>query len=347
MARVARPWRRSESGSWYAQVRGKQVRLGGPELSKTAAQMALNRVLAEAAAAEGEDPGLRVRDLLNLFLDHVERDRAAATYEWYRRFLKPFTDRNGSIVAAEVRPLHVSRLIADNPGWGPSARWGLITAVKRAFRWAWTEGYLASNALARVERPAAGRRETFLDDGKVRAIIGAYPAGDPFRELLTILRETGCRPGEASRVTSADLDLAAGVWVLSRHKTAAKTGRPRVVYLNPTALELCRKLAARNRTGPLFRNEDGAPWTRNAMACRFARLRKRLGLGPEATAYALRHGFVTGALERGVPIATVAELVGHADTQMVCRHYSHLAERREHLRGAAEQATRPGDDQLK
>jgi len=29
--------------------------------------------------------------------------------------------------------------------------------------------------------------------------------------------------------------------------------------------------------------------------------------------------------EKGVPLAFVAELLGHADTRMVSKHYSHLA----------------------
>jgi integrase len=89
-------------------------------------------------------------------------------------------------------------------------------------------------------------------------------------------------------------------------------------------------------------NSDGRPWTRNAMALRFRRLRARRGLGPEATAEAFRHGYAIDALERGVPIATVAELLGHRGTRMLEAYYSHLHERRDHLRAAADQI-RPGE----
>ena len=49
----------------------------------------------------------------------------------------------------------------------------------------------------------------------------------------------------------------------------------------------------------------------------------------------------TDALERGVPIATVAELLGHTTTNTITKHYSHLSEKSEHLREAAVRATRP------
>jgi len=46
----------------------------------------------------------------------------------------------------------------------------------------------------------------------------------------------------------------------------------------------------------------------------------------------------TEGLVRGVPIATMAELMGHASTQMLEKHYSHLTEQADHLREAARRA---------
>ena len=53
-------------------------------------------------------------------------------------------------------------------------------------------------------------------------------------------------------------------------------------------------------------------------------------------AYGLRHLFATDGLERGVPIATMAELLGHSSTKMISERYSHLADRHEHLKSALE-----------
>src|SRR5580700_7245960 len=86
---------------------------------------------------------------------------------------------------------------------------------------------------------------------------------------------TGCRPGEVAKVTAADCDLAAGIWVLAKHKTAKKTGTPRVIYLPPEAVELTRELVAKHPEGPLFLNSRGQPWTRNAIRIRFRNLRQK------------------------------------------------------------------------
>ena len=92
-------------------------------------------------------------------------------------------------------------------------------------------------------------------------------------------------------------------------------------------------------TGPLFRNSRGKPWTRNAIRCRFRNLRAKLPHLKGVVSYTYRHSFVTDALENGVGVAQVAELLGHTSTEMVMQHYQHLREKRDHLKQAAIQAT--------
>jgi hypothetical protein len=44
----------------------------------------------------------------------------------------------------------------------------------------------------------------------------------------------------------------------------------------------------------------------------------------------------------GVGIAQVAELLGHTSTEIVMRHYSHIAGKIDHMREAAMKAARAG-----
>jgi integrase len=156
------------------------------------------------------------------------------------------------------------------------------------------------------------------------------------------MQETGCRPGEVAAVTAEQVDLKLGVWVFDEHKTAHKTGKPRVVYLSPAVLDLTRTLVVRYPTGPLFRGRGGRPFTRNGIRCRFRRLRAKLPDLKAFTAYSYRHTFTTDALTNGVGVAQVAELLGHTGTEMVMRHYQHLSQRVHHMRAAAAQAVEPG-----
>ena len=210
--------------------------------------------------------------------------------------------------------------------------------MKRTLNWAVDEGYLHANPLKKAPKPPTRRRDKVLSDAE-RAAIAAAPRDEAFRLFLLALENTGCRPGEVASVTAAHVSLDAGTWTFRRHKTAKKTNRPRVVYLTPLLIELCRQLIGKYPTGPLFRNSRGRPWNRNSIRCRFRRLRKKLCLGQGVVAYAYRHTYTTKGLEQGVPIATMAELLGHASAQMVSDHYGHLDQKAAHLREAARRVT--------
>jgi integrase len=121
--------------------------------------------------------------------------------------------------------------------------------------------------------------------------------------------------------------------VLTEHKTGG-TGRARVIYLPPQTLALCRRLAGKTPAGPIFRNTRGGPWRKTGWKQAMARAQRKLGLAGRPLASGYRHTFATDALERGVPDAHVAELLGHASTAMIHRHYGHLAARAAALRAS-------------
>jgi integrase len=141
------------------------------------------------------------------------------------------------------------------------------------------------------------------------------------------------------RVTAAHVNLELGVWVFKEHKSAKRTGRPRIIYLTPAMVELTRRLVGEYPEGPLFRGpRSKRGFTRNGVRCRFRRLREKLPQLSGVISYTMRHSFATQALVRGVGIAQVAELMGHVDTSMVSQHYAHLAGNVQHMREAAKKA---------
>jgi integrase len=212
--------------------------------------------------------------------------------------------------------------------------------MKRAFNWAYREGKIEVNPLRTVKKPPARARERFVTREERQQIFDNYPEGDCFRDFLFALEHTGCRPGEVSMVTAEHVDLRNGVWILGENKTEHVTGEARVIILTPEMVALTRRLIQAHPIGPLFLNQDGKPWNRNAIRCRFRRVRKKLNLGGDLVAYLYRHAVCTDLLESGTGIAQAAELLGHKGTEMIMRHYSKLRKRRQHLRDEIIRATR-------
>ena len=340
MGRNPKPWYRADRDAWFATVAGKRHRLADGKSAKKEADRQLHRLLgAVETASTAVAAGCTLEWLVYRFLDHCERSLSKLTLDYYTRHLGSLVAVQGQTPARDLRPHHVLDWLSQQTGWGPTTQAGAITSVKRLYRWARKVGHLDSDPLAELEKPRPQTRQQILSADQFRVIL-AGTKDRAWRDFLTALWLTGCRPGEVAAVTAANVDLARGTWTVT-NKTRYKTTPTRTVYLTAELVEICRALVARNPTGPIFRNARGGPWTRNAMACRFARIRQRLGYGPEATAYSFRHLYATDALESGVPIATVSELLGHADTKMVATVYSKLAQRTDHLRSAARQVRPP------
>ena len=340
------PWYRASRDAWYVRVDGKQVRLAKGKANKKAAIEAFHRLMALGPGGLPKTQEITAAHVCDLFLTWSEKHHDAKTFGWYKSFLNSFCkhERVGVLPASQLKVFHVTRWLDAHPGW-VGARRNAVICVKRAFNWATAEGILKENPLRGLRKPPANRRERIVTAEEWEQLFAAV-VDQEFKDFLTAMRETGCRPGEVRKVTAENVNLELGVWVLEHHKTRKKTGLPRVVYLTPTMIELCRKLIALWPTGPIFRGpkrKGSKPFSRNALRCRFRRLRLKLPQLKGVVSYTVRHTYITDALERGVPVATVAELAGHKDLKMIQQHYAHLSEKRKHLSDAARRATGCGE----
>ena len=288
---------------------------------------------------------LTVAGVCDRFLAHSQRDNEPGTYAWYRAYLDDLCNHRdddagvlGLLPAADLRPFHVTAWLDAHAGW-KTGRGCAIRAAKRAFSWAEQEGVLLPNPVKSVKRPAAPSRARTMTREERAELLGAIPDAE-FRLFVEAMQESGARPSEIARLAAVDLNLRLGIFVLHRHKTSKRTGKPRVIYMTPRFLEIVTPLLVKYPEGPLFRGpRGGRPFTRQGICSRFRRLREKLPHLKNAIAYAYRHSFATDALTRGVGVAQVAELLGHADTSMVSRHYGHLANQVGHMREAARKAT--------
>lgn len=338
MARPRKPWYRKSRDTWYVEIDGVQTPLAKGKESRGEAEKEFHRLLAQRDEPTSDAEKRTVVALLAKFLGWTKRHRAEATYEQHRHFLRSFVRHPG---VRRLRPHQVTVAVVEDwldahTGWKKSRRHAIRTLL-RAFNWGVRRQLVAKNPILGIEVPGKSRTVNFLTREQRQAVLGSIRDA-AFREFLTAMYETGCRPGEVSAVTAKDVNAELGVWVLEKHKTAGKTGKPRTVYLTEAALALTTRLAAERPEGPLFLNRNGRPWTRNAVRIRFRRLREKFPQFGHFTSYSFRKGYVTDALEKGVGVAQVAELVGHTSTEMVLRHYSNLRERVEHMREMAKKA---------
>ena len=211
-------------------------------------------------------------------------------------------------------------------------------------------GLISKNPVPKLKRPAARSRTAYcvITDEQHQPLLKEADRrnGKGFRNLLTVLYETGARPGEVRRLEARHYRPEQGAWVIDATEDGGNnklghTGRRRVIYLTPRLIPLVEELNARHPTGPIFPSENGSAFTRKSLLLRFWKARNRLELPKTISLYGYRHRFATDWLAAGKPVGQLAELLG-TSIAMIQKHYSHLTERSATLR-AALAAFKPAD----
>jgi integrase len=362
---MSRPWWRKTNKAWYATIDGKQELLckAKSKSDRKGRDKADDELQKKLALRQSMGYDATIAGVLDQFLEWSQANQATNTYRGYEYLLQSFLDHVEVAFVRQLKPIHITKWLDDHKpggkkhvGWNTSGRRAATVAVKRALNWAVEQGLIEKSPLFLVKLPPPVRREVLISEEDHKKVLRA--ADREFRRVVRVMRATGCRPIEVRTVTANEVNLGMEAWVFPvghpANKTGKRTGRPRVTYLTKSIMRLIRALLKRYPTGPLFRNKLGEPWTGNAFQLRWKRLREKLGLPVGTCAYAVRHTYTTEGLERGVPVATMAELLGHQDLSMISRHYGHLAQKSQHLRDAAEKAAEvrssggksaPGSDQ--
>jgi integrase len=348
MARIARPWFWEERGGWYVNIHGRRQHLGDHPAGSTTPRKIKGRWNTPPAIlhrfhelmAQPEPVVVRkcrdvsepnVAEVLDNYLGWCQINRAPRTYEWYSDFLQSFysslADRDMPV--STLKPLNVIEWVDKHTQWSQTTKRMAIIAVQRAFNWADELGYIAASPIKKIKKPPSVRRDNPMTPRDFAAILALVKDNDPFHDLLMFAWHTGCRPQEVRQIEVRHVVLESTCVVIPKEEAKGKR-RPRIILLHGPALEIAIRLMAIRTEGNLFLNSRGRPWNKFAIGCRFDRLAKKLG--KRFALYDARHGFCQRLLENGANHLAVAELMGHANGQMVASVYSHMNRATAHLR---------------
>ena len=130
--------------------------------------------------------------------------------------------------------------------------------------------------------------------------------------VLELFLATGCRVSEVVGMNVEDIDLQVGCV-----KVLGKGQKERIVFFNDRALEYLERYLADRKTGAVILSSR-APYQglkKNALENIIRRIAKRAGLGKRVFPHLLRHTFATRALNKGMPLPTLCDLMGHASVE--------------------------------
>jgi len=197
------------------------------------------------------------------------------------------------------------------------------TVLRAALNHAFHEGKVESDIAWRRVKPFRNvetARIRYLSVTESRRLANAADA--TFRPLIMAALQTGARFSELARLEVADFDAEAGTLRIRQ----SKSGRSRHIVLSAEGRELFVQWCAGRASGALiFTRTNGQPWQKSMQARPMRAACERARIKPAISFHILRHTHGSVLAMAGVPMAVIAEQLGHAGTRMTERHYSHLS----------------------
>jgi len=318
---------------WHGTVSGRAVRttVGSAALMTVEeARSACRALLDGSHPLCAEDSASRAA--VPLFREFVMEDwlptrRSQYSPSWAKR-MERMVGRQllpafGTLRLDRIGRPHVERWFDAMSRKAPGAANTALAMLRQIMNAAKAAGHVANDPVAGV-RPNPGRKMTrFLSaeeiirlhrtlDRLVEERLSRRPQADVIRLLLL----TGCRKSEILTLRWSEVD--GNVLRLA----GAKTG-PRTVWLSMAAEAV---IARQTGTDSAFvfpsARDPSRPQSRNLGLWR--RARREAGI-EDVRLHDLRHTVASQAVARGVPLPTVARMLGHAQPTMTLR-YAHVGD---------------------
>lgn len=281
---------------------------------------------------------------LEEFRDYLRFERALSdrTVEAYVRDLSRLVEtaheagaRAPDDLTYDLLRNHVA--VLSEAGRAPATVSRAVSSLRGYFRFLIEEDVLETDPSELLETPRSGRPlPDVLSVAEIEQILSAVTpdraAAFRDRAILEVLYGCGLRVSELCGLKTRDTDLESGLV-----RVLGKGSKERFVPLGADARhalhrylrELRPRLDKGASEGCVFLNRAGRPLSRMGVWKILRQYVERAGITRRVTPHTMRHSFATHLLEGGADLASVQEMLGHADISTT-EIYTHVD--RSHLR---------------
>jgi integrase len=295
------------------------------------------------ASGAGRSDRYTVGDALNDYLDSFTGKSLEKTRHTIERHIRPVLGhrRVCDLTTAELRKFQADlamrrsvyrtdrRGIAKpRPDDGDGMRRGkananrIFTPLKAALNRAFDDGRVSDDSAWRRVKPfrnVSVARIRYFTKPEIDALLAA--AEPWFRAVMQAALFTGARWSEIHHMKVRDVDLQTGTILLPE----TKGGRPRYIHLSDEGARFfARQCAGKDLASPVFVNQHGRPLGTSHQIRPMHDACLKANVEP-AGFHILRHTYGSTLAMAGVPLAVIAEALGHADERITRKHYAHLS----------------------
>lgn len=291
---------------------------------------------------------MKYKDWLSEWLEHYVKPTAKIrTYERYRELTVHIVRKIGEFEINDLTPIYLQKFVTDllqngnlktGKELSPNTVNAIISVMQNSLKTAFTIGLTDTYSADKIKRPNLTEKaigcfslseqksiETAILNGKKPKLIG-----------VILCLYTGLRIGELLALEWGDIDFVKGVISVSKscHYGHNKNGDYERVIDTPKTSHSARIIPIPKQLVPLLKKHRKACASEyvisdngKAVAVRsyqrsFELLQKKLNISRRGF-HALRHTFATRAIECGMDVKTLSEILGHKNPTITLNRYAH------------------------
>lgn len=291
---------------------------------------------------------MKYTEWFNIWLEnYIKPSSKQRTYEQYCKIAKiHILPHLGSYELTELTPFVLQKIITDltvngnkrtGKGLSPNFVKTIISVVQNSLKIAHLVGYLPEYTANKIKRPKIVEKQVdcfTLAEQKEIETAALAAKKDKYKGIVLCLY-TGLRIGELLALSWKDIDLEKGILTVSKtcrdgningkHVRISDTPKTensrRQIPLSKTILKMLKDMKRKSKCEFVIANGDKPVFVRTYQRM-FELLLKKLHISHKGF-HSLRHTFATRALECGMDVKSLSEILGHKNATITLNRYAH------------------------
>ena len=285
---------------------------------------------------------MKLKELLELWLErYMKHTIKIRTYNRYKSICELHLIKDlGEYELEELKPNVLQDFLLQkiDGNYSTNTIKGIVSVLKQALKLAITLEFVDKEYCSNLKMPSSEEKEISVFTKKEQQVIESFCLNHKKRNYIGIVicLYTGIRLGELLALTWDDIDFNSNLLTINKTSYSAKVdGKTQIIVDKPKTKKSNRVIPLPNQLVKLLKiikkesNSKYVITTRNSGMVgnrsyqrTFKFILKKVNV-PYRNFHSLRHTFATNAIELGMDVKTLAEILGHTNAMITLNRYSH------------------------
>ncbi len=288
------------------------------------------------------DEKMKLKELLELWLEkYMKHTIKIRTYNRYKsicdlHLIKDLGEYELEELKQNVLQDFLLKKIDEN--YSTNTIKGIVSVLKQALKLAITLEFVDKEYCSNLKMPSSEEKEISVFTKKEQHAIESFCLNHKKRNYIGIVicLYTGIRLGELLALTWDDIDFNSNLLTINKTSYSAKVdGKTQIIVDKPKTKKSNRVIPLPNQLVKLLKiikKESNSKYVittinlgmvgNRSYQRTFKYILKKVNV-PYRNFHSLRHTFATNAIELGMDVKTLAEILGHTNAMITLNRYSH------------------------